>query len=136
MHITTKRKKRIDVAESGVLSDIAFLLIIFFIVIAVFNVNTGFILGLPRKNSSKIVNVEDIVKARLEQDGSLLYENRRITLDFLENTVVERLKLRPNMTFLLTIHPDTPYQYVVDIVNLVRKDQVENFSFRMETLEQ
>jgi len=136
MRITTKRKKRIDIAESGALSDLAFLLIIFFIVIAVFNVNTGFLLGLPRKNSSKIVNIEDIIKVRLQPDGSLYYEDAGITMDFLEETVLERLKVRPNMTFLLIIHPDTPYQHVVDIVNLVRKDQVENFSFRMEGFRQ
>jgi len=132
MRITTKRRNRIDIAESGALSDLAFLLIIFFIIIAVFNVNTGFILGLPRKNSSKIVNVEDIIKARLGPEGTVFIEDEPVSQELLEKAVVERLKLRPNMTFLLTIHPETPYQYVVDIVNLVRKDEVENFSFRME----
>ena len=131
MRIQRKRKKRIDIAESGALSDLAFLLIIFFIVIAVFNVNTGFLLGLPRKNSTKILNVEDIVKISLKNDGVLEHGGAPVTLSDLEKIVTERLTLRPNMTLLLTISPDVPYQYVVEVVDFVRKKEVENFSFRM-----
>lgn len=131
MRIPRKQKKRIDIADSGALSDIAFLLIIFFIVIAVFNVNTGFLLGLPRKNSTKILNVEDIVKVRLKDDGVLLHEGLVIDLADLEEIVSERIALRPNMTLLLTISPDVPYQHVVKVVDFVRKKEVENFSFRM-----
>ena len=131
MRIQRKRKKRIDIAESGALSDLAFLLIIFFIVIAVFNVNTGFLLGLPRKNSTKILNVEDIVKINLKDDGVLEHEGAPVTFTDLEKIVTERLTLRPNMTLLLTISPDVPYQHVVEVVDFVRKKEVENFSFRM-----
>jgi len=131
MRIQRKRKKRIDIAESGALSDLAFLLIIFFIVIAVFNVNTGFLLGLPRKNSTKILNVEDIVKINLRRDGVLVHEGTSVTLGDLEEIVSERLILRPNMTLLLTVSPDVAYQQVVEVVDFVRKKQVENFSFRM-----
>ena len=131
MHIKRKRKKRIDIAESGALSDLAFLLIIFFIVIAIFNVNTGFLLGLPRKGSTKVLNVEDIIKITLQADGALVHDGSPVTLAGLEKIVSERLTLRPNMTLLLTISPDVPYQYVVDVVDFVRKREVENFSFRM-----
>jgi biopolymer transport protein ExbD len=131
MRIQRKRKKRIDIAESGALSDLAFLLIIFFIVIAVFNVNTGFLLGLPRKNTTRILNIEDIVKIDLQADGVLTYDGSPVTVPDLESIVDERLSIRPNMTLLLTISPDVPYQSVVEVVDFVRKREVENFSFRM-----
>ena len=38
-----------DSSSSGALNDLSFLLIIFFIVIAGFNVNKGFLLNLPSK---------------------------------------------------------------------------------------
>jgi biopolymer transport protein ExbD len=131
MHIRTKHKKRIDIAESGALSDLAFLLIIFFIVIAVFTVNTGFILGLPRKGSTKIVNVEDIIKIDLLENGTIEHNDQPISLSSLDSLVTERLSVRPNMTLLLKIHPEVPYQAVVRIIEFVRKKEVENFSFRM-----
>lgn len=130
MQIKRKRKKRIDIAESGALSDLAFLLIVFFIVIAVFTVNTGFILGLPRKNSTKIVNTEDIIRIDLLEDGSIEYNNQKIAQQDLENLVTERLAVRPNMTLLLTIDPEVRYQEVVDVIDIIRKKDVDNFSFR------
>jgi biopolymer transport protein ExbD len=41
--------------DSGASSDIAFLLIIYFIVIAGFNINNGFLMNLPEKNSTRFI---------------------------------------------------------------------------------
>lgn len=131
MNLKRKSKRHLDIASSGTLSDLAFLLIIFFIVVAVFNINKGFILLLPKKDSVKIINVKDIIKVTLKENGSLLYDDRAIMLPELEKIVKENLSLFPNMTFLLSIHPEVPYQSVVHIVDMVRKLQVENFSFSM-----
>jgi biopolymer transport protein ExbD len=132
MKISVKRKARIDIAESGALSDLAFLLIIFFIVIAVFNINSGFLLGLPRKDSTKIVNVDEILKVSLSREGEFILRGKPASKDALEAAARETLRTHPNMTFLLRIHPDTPYQRVVDVIDLVRSLGVENFSFSME----
>ncbi|MBN2531482.1 MAG: biopolymer transporter ExbD [Spirochaetales bacterium] len=131
MTVKRKSKKHLDIANSGALSDLAFLLIIFFIVVAVFNINKGFILLLPKKDSVKIINVNDIIKVTLKDDGTLLYENKTILLSELERIVKDTLSLYPNMTLLLSIYPEVPYQQVVHIVDLVRKLNVENFSFAM-----
>jgi len=132
MKITRKKRNRIDIAESGALSDLAFLLIIFFIVIAVFNVNKGFLLKLPKKDSHKIVNTEDIFKISLRQNGTLFVKNQNITLSEVESNIVALKAERPNMTFLLQIDPEARYQHVVEIVELVRNIGVDNFSFNMK----
>ena len=131
MKINTRKKKRIDIAESGALSDLAFLLIIFFIVIAVFNVNNGFLLGLPQKNSTKIVNTEDILKIYLQADGLILIDEEAVSLVKMEESITGNLEDHPNMTILLKIDPEVTYQKVVSIVEIVRKLEVENFSFSM-----
>jgi len=132
MKIKKVNKKHFDPAESGSLNDLAFLLIIYFIVIATFNINKGFLLVLPQKSSMKIVNVEDIIRVNLDNGGKLFYHNREINISELEETVIDRLKIRPNLTFLLKIDSDAPYQSVVSIIDTVRKLNVDNFSFSME----
>ncbi len=132
MKIKRVNKKHFDPAESGSLNDLAFLLIIYFIVIATFNINKGFLLGLPQKSSTKVVNIEDIIRVNLDYEGRLFYQNREIPISELEDTVTDRLRIRPNLTFLLKIDPETPYQNVVDIIDTVRKLNVDNFSFSME----
>lgn len=125
------KKKRLEAADSGALSDLAFLLIIFFIVIAVFNVNKGFMLGLPKKNSTKIVNVEDIIKVNLNADGSIESGDNSLDIAQLEEEITTLLDSQPNLTFLLRIHPEVPYQNVVSVIEVVRKLKVDNFSFVM-----
>ena len=131
MKIKRRKTKNINIADSGALSDIAFLLIIFFIVIAVFSINKGFMLGLPKKSSSKIVHVDDIIKVTLTDENNLLYNEKITSLDEIEEIVSNKLKNHPNMTFLLKIHPDTNYQNVVNVLNIVQKLNIENFSFSM-----
>jgi len=132
MQIKIRKKKIINALESGSLSDLAFLLIVFFIVIAVFNVNMGFLLDLPKKNSSKIVNTQDIIRVAIEADAQIICDEETVTIEKLQELVTERLKLRPNMTLYLLIDPEVEYQSVVDIIDVIRLMKVENFSFKMK----
>ena len=131
MKIKTRKKRDIDISESGVLSDIAFLLIIFFIVIAVFNINSGFVLGLPQKNSIRIVNTQDIIKIDLQANGTILINKNPVTIPVMEENISANLQHHPNMTVLLKVHPEVLYQSVVSIIEIVRKLEVDNFSFAM-----
>jgi biopolymer transport protein ExbD len=119
MNINRKKIKELSVSDSGALSDLAFLLIIFFIVIAVFNINKGFILGLPQKQSTKIVNVEEIIRVNLTKDNKLFYKEQEYSLKQIEEMVKEKKAVRPDMTFLLKIDPEARYQDVVNVVDVI-----------------
>lgn len=121
-----------DSSSSGALNDLSFLLIIFFIVIAGFNVNKGFLLNLPVKDKPRIVKTDDLMKCRLTPDGTILVDNKCLTLDELRTAITEKKAEWPNMTFLLLIDSETEYQRVVDIIYEIKQLKIENFSFRME----
>ena len=126
------RRNTEDASSSGALNDLSFLLIIFFIVIAGFNVNKGFLLNLPSKEKPIVVNTDDIMKCELDENGALFLDGQNIKMEELSKKIGAKLKTRPNMTFLLTINPETHYQKVIDVVSAIRKLKVENFSFRMK----
>ncbi|MBQ5448953.1 MAG: biopolymer transporter ExbD [Treponema sp.] len=126
------RRNLEDAGSSGSLNDLSFLLIIFFIVIAGFNVNKGFLLNLPSKEKPIVVNTEDILKCSLTADGRIIMEGNETPLAELSSLVDAKLKTWPNLTFLLTIDSECPYQNVVNVISTIRKLKVENFSFRME----
>lgn len=121
-----------DSSSSGALNDLSFLLIIFFIVIAGFNVNKGFLLNLPVKDKPRIVKTDDLMKCRLTPDGSIFLDDKCLTIDELRSVVSEKKAEWPNMTFLLIIDPDTEYQNVVNIIYEIKQQKIENFSFKME----
>lgn len=125
------RRKTGDPGDSGALNDLSFILIIFFIVIAGFSVNKGFLVTLPNTERPRIVQSEDLVKCELHKNGSISVEEKVIDLVQFEQILRNKKESWPNMTFLLTIEPECPWQNVVDIIHEVRKLNIENFSFRM-----
>lgn len=120
-----------DPGGSGSMNDLSFLLIIFFIVIASFAINKGFVLNLPDKNTPVMVLTDELVRCTLCEDGSLVFNGDPITMDQLESSIKAKQAKYPNMTFLLEIEPDTRYQLVVDVIDQIRNMEVENFSFKM-----
>jgi biopolymer transport protein ExbD len=126
------RKKRNPFENSSASSDIAFLLIIYFIVIAGFNVNMGFLMNLPAKDSTRMVLKDDLLRLELDDAGVLHYQGEPIDLNVAEQEIRAAIAQHPNMALVLTIGKLTPWQQVVSFVELAQKLEVESFSFSMK----
>jgi biopolymer transport protein ExbD len=128
-----KRRKEKRPEDSSASSDIAFLLIIYFIVIAGFNVNQGFLLNLPAKDSTRLVQKEDLLRYYLDARGDLVREGKVQEFSAARVEIGSALAGRPNLALLLTVDPRTPWQKVVSFVELAQDLEVESFSFVMGT---
>ena len=126
-----ERRKPEDPGDSGSLNDLSFILIIFFIVIAGFSVNKGFLVTLPNTERPRIVQSEDLIKCELDRNAQISVDGEILDRAQLEEILLKKKQAWPNMTFLLTIDPECPWQNVVDIIHQVRKLTIENFSFLM-----
>lgn len=127
-----KRRNPGDPGESGTLNDLSFLLIIFFIVIAGFNVNKGFLINLPDASKPRIVQNQDLIRLTLTAAGEIGLGGAAVTREEMKNAILAKKASYPNMTVLLIINPNSPWQSVVDIIHEIRAAGVENFSFRMD----
>ncbi|HPO03343.1 MAG: biopolymer transporter ExbD [Spirochaetales bacterium] len=127
-----ERRKIDDPGSSGALNDLSFILIIFFIVIAGFNINKGFLLTLPDAERPRIVQTDDLVKCRIDAAGTVSIDGNALSVEKLENLLVEKKAKWPNMTFLLIIDEDCAWEHVVRVIHEVRKLRIENFSFKMD----
>jgi biopolymer transport protein ExbD len=125
------RKKRAPFEESSASSDIAFLLIIYFIVIAGFNVNKGFLVNLPAKDSTRLILKDELLRFELDGQGTLRYEGNAVGFADAEKLIRSGIAERPNLAVVLTISPSASWQYVVSFVELAQKLQVDSFSFSM-----
>ncbi|MDR0497796.1 MAG: biopolymer transporter ExbD, partial [Treponema sp.] len=67
------RKKRGLYAESSAASDVAFLLIIYFLVIAGFNINQGFLMNLPARGSTRLILKDDLMRFEMDGNGAIQY---------------------------------------------------------------
>ena len=126
------RRKRASYGDSSALSDIAFLLIIYFIVIAGFNINKGFLMNLPAKDSTRFVLKDDLLRFSLDSLGGLLYQSEPVDLASAEAEIRRLAAGSPNLAIVLTVHAEAPWQALVSFVELAQKLRIESFSFSME----
>jgi len=130
-----KRKKKERLAAGSASSDIAFLLIIYFIVIAGFNINKGFLMDIPAKNSTRLMLKDDIMRFYLDSGGDVIYSGSRLNKRQIERYIRQGIGEHPNMAVLLTVSPAAPWQSVVSFVETAERLQVNSFSFKMDKTE-
>jgi biopolymer transport protein ExbD len=121
--------------ESSALSDMAFLLIIYFIVIAGFNINQGFLLNNPQKDSVSMIRKDELLRFRLDGEGTILFEDRVTGRGEAESRIRSAVAANPNLAVVLGVAAETPWQNVVSFVDLAQKLEVDSFSFSMERSE-
>jgi biopolymer transport protein ExbD len=126
------RGKKKPFPESSAASDVSFLLIIYFIVIAGFNVNKGFLLNLPAKDSTRLILKDDLLRAELDENGTVTLQGTAVSWSEAEREIRAAISLHPNLALALTIAPGTAWQSVVTFVEMAQKLQVDTFSFSMK----
>ncbi|MCL2271233.1 MAG: biopolymer transporter ExbD [Treponema sp.] len=127
-----KRHKKYSFLETCAASDLAFLLIIYFLVIAGFNISKGFIINLPAKDSAKIVYSEDIIRFEMNQNGEINFNNGIVSISGAEAAIRSGRSSNPNITVVITIDSQAKWQNVVSFVELAQNLQIESFSFSMK----
>jgi len=118
--------------DSSASSDIAFLLIIYFIVIAGFNVNKGFLINLPAKDSSRLILRDDLLRFEMDTEGNVVYEGEVIQIPNAKTLIQTAQKDNPNIAVIITIDGQARWQNVVNFVELAQDMKIDSFSFSMK----
>ena len=111
-----KRRTRGGFADSSASSDIAFLLIIYFIVIAGFNINKGFLMNLPARDSTRFILKDDLLRFDMDGAGNIIHKDLAIDISAAENLIRSAQRVNPNIAVLLSIDPRAQLQRVVTSV--------------------
>lgn len=132
MKLKTSKRTMPDPGDSGAMSDLAFLLIIYFMVIAGFQLNQGFLLGLPERGSTTWVEQDDLAVVYMSRSGELSMQGEAYLPEQMQERIYKASQQQPNMTVQLRIAPLAEYQHVVDFIAMIHRLEVDNFSFRMQ----
>jgi len=127
-----KRKKKLGFSDSSSASDVAFLLIIYFIVIAGFNVNKGFLMNLPAKDSTRLILRDDLLRFEMDEGGDIVHEGENLNIAQAESLIKSAQGVNPNIAVIITIDGQAHWQNVVSFVELAQDLQVDSFSFSMK----
>ena len=127
-----KRLKRQGPEDSGAASDIAFLLIIYFIVIAGFNVNMGFLMNLPAKDSTRLILRDDLLRFDMNEEGIIFHEEEAVDIPRVKTVIQGAQIVNPNIAVIITIDGQASWQNVVAFVELAQDLRIDSFSFSMK----
>ena len=135
MGVMKKRKKEpLGELRMDSTADVAFLLLIFFIVTTIFAAEQGLTLVLPGKQKKN----DDVVKVKESNIATIFVrENNTITLDkkpvevnHIKVAIEDRIMANPKLVVMLKIHPEANYGMMVSCLDELKQAHANKVSLK------
>jgi biopolymer transport protein ExbD len=113
------------------MSDIAFLLLIFFLVTTIFAVEQGIPLILPGQQSTNVkVKRKDLLIVQAHANGAVVVDKEVVPLKQLKPLVERKLAEQPKLVVVIETHPDSEYGLMIDILDELRLADARRISLK------
>ena len=126
-----KKKKEDPEIPTSSMADIAFLLIVFFMVTSVFSVTRGLEFQLPRQENSTEQSAEEAVHIFIEMAGSncaFTVDGVMTSLEDINVYLQPKLARNPNKFVIIDPSPTAPYRCMVAAFDELKQGDVKNIS--------
>ena len=123
-----KKKERSAEIPTGSLADIAFLLLIFFLVTTTIDTDKGLSLTLPDKGQETQVRSQNITNILINASGQVMLSEQPIQVNEVSRRVRELLAENPNMIFSVKTVRDTKYDIYIDVLDELKKANATRIS--------
>jgi len=101
--------------------DITLILLIIFMVMTPFIVQSQLNVDLPSAKAVNTVSEDNLIKVEILKDGKILVQSRNIPLNKLEEELVLHLGRAQEKTILVQADKTVPVQKVVDVFDIAKK---------------
>ena len=125
-----KRYHPEDEAEINItpMLDIVFIMLIFFIVTTSFVKESGLDISRPQQSENQPEDANELpIVVRIEQDSSILIDQREVDQDAMRANLERENALKPEAALIIAAHPDAETHALVsvlDAANIVGIDKV------------
>ena len=110
-----------DEIPTASMADIAFLLIIYFMVTTTFAATRGIDFSLPQEDDSPLVDKEESVLIEIQPGGVLLVDNKPLPLDNILDYLKPKLERNPMKPVIIRAHEMTEYGHMVSVFDELRQ---------------
>ena len=109
------------------MADVAFLLIIFFLVVSIYSVTRGIQFSLPRHDEATLtVEPESAVLIEVADSGALTVDRKPLRLSELTAYLRPKLSANPSKPVILRTALEAPYSAMTDVFDELRQVGVRN----------
>ena len=115
-------KKRIRAGEipTASMADIAFLLLIFFLVTTTIDMDKGLGLVLPPKGEEKEIPKRNISNILINARGDILLDKEPIQMRDIRQVVREKMAVNDKLIFSVKTHPKARYQAYINVLDQLK----------------
>ena len=135
--LNNKKSKVSDEVPSSSMADIAFLLLIFFLVTPVFPKDKGLSIVLPEESEEQEINSKNILFLLIQPTG--LVEVKRgesesvqtVSPADIEGIWRQDVAQNPNLIAAVKTHPDASYRYMIDVLDALKLAGADKISLQV-----
>ncbi|MEQ8330506.1 MAG: biopolymer transporter ExbD [Longimicrobiales bacterium] len=138
MAVLDKKKSRVsgEVPMSST-ADIAFLLLIFFLVTTVFPKDKGLAIVLPEESEEVQVSQKNILHLLVQPTGIVDVKRgesqqvQQMRANEIEGLWRQEIVANPNLIAAVKTHPDASYRYMMDVLDALHSANAERISLQV-----
>lgn len=128
------RLQRAAEVPTSSMADIAFLLIVFFMLTAVFTSTQGLRFQFPKDDPTDLnVQPEEAVHIQIVGEGQFRVDRMPMTLEQVGGYIQARMQQNPAKPVIIQTLPDVPYFVMVDVFDLLKQLEVRSVSIPTES---
>ena len=138
MAVINQKKSRVsDEIPTASMADIAFLLLIFFLVTTVFPKDKGLEVVLPEEGEEVAVSQNNILHLIVRTDGIVDVKRGESTSiqpvrpDDVETLWRTEVTANPNLIAAVKTHPDAPHRFMIDVLDALQLAGAERISLQI-----
>ncbi|MEN8007025.1 MAG: biopolymer transporter ExbD [Candidatus Krumholzibacteriota bacterium] len=129
-----KKKEALGELRMDSTADVAFLLLIFFIVTTIFAAEQGLTLVLPGKQKEKTDTVKvkesNIATIFVQDDNSITLDRKPVEVNHIKRAIEDRILANPKLVVLLKIHPEADYGRMIACLDELRLANANKVSLK------
>ncbi|MDA2934103.1 biopolymer transporter ExbD [Acidobacteria bacterium AH-259-D05] len=133
MDLSRRLRPRAEIPTSS-MADIAFLLIIFFMLTAVFATTKGLQFQFPEDDPTQLeVQPEEAIHIKILEEGQYLVDKTPMTEEEMGGYIQMKMEQNPEKPVIIQTQPQVPYFVMIDVFDLLEYLQVKNISIPTQT---
>ena len=126
--LSKPRRSATQEINSSSMSDIAFLLLVFFLVTTTISLDQGISLVLPADGNELEVNRKNIVGILVDASGRILMDDMPTKINKIKSTAEKKIASNPNIIFSVVTHKNTKYKDYILVLDQLKQANATKIS--------
>ena len=123
-----ERKARVGAIPEGGMADIAFLLLVFFLVTTTMDMDKGIGIILPAEGQEIEINKKNILNLLISSSGNVLLGGEAIAINQIDDRVKEEIRKNDKLIISVKAHEKAQYDVYIEVLDQLKKAKATRIS--------